>query len=159
MLTTSSPSCWTNCANGRDCIGWSACRCTLKCRATLHRYRPPGVKMPRRLWRVTEAWIVQKHRHNRCGFWHRLGGHLSKPIMADTTTTPKPSLTPPSAADPLITQPTHYTSLTPRQLKSAQAAGLLPEPIKLGRKLRAWRKSALDALLSGQATPTTAAAQ
>ena len=84
------------------------------------------------------------------------GGHLPKPIMADTKTTPKPSLTPPSAADPLITQPTHYTSLTPRQLKSAQAAGLLPEPIKLGRKLRAWRKSALDALLSGQATPTTA---
>ena len=66
------------------------------------------------------------------------------------------AINPPSAADPLITQPTRYTSLTPRQLKSAQAAGLLPEPIKLGRKLRAWRKSALDALLSGQATPTTA---
>ena len=75
--------------------------------------------------------------------------------MADTKTTPKPSLTPPSAADPLITQPTHYTSLTPRQLKSAQAAGLLPEPIKLGRKLRAWRKSALDALLIGNTTTAT----
>ena len=66
------------------------------------------------------------------------------------------AINPPSAADPLITQPSAYTALTPRQLKSAQAAGLLPEPIKLGRKLRAWRKSALDALLTGQASPSTA---
>lgn len=103
--------------------------------------------MPRRLWRVTEAWVVQKHRHKRCGFWHRLGGHLSKPIMADTTTTPNPHL---------ITAPSAYTGLTARQLKSAQAAGLLPEPLKLGIKLRAWKKSDLDRLLSGQATPSTA---
>ena len=67
------------------------------------------------------------------------------------------AINPPSAADPLITQPTHYTSLTPRQLKSAQAAGLLPPPVQLGRKLRAWRKSALDALLTGQAAQTTTA--
>lgn len=66
------------------------------------------------------------------------------------------AINPPSAADPLITQPSAYTTLTPRQLKAAQAAGLLPPPVQLGRKLRAWRKSALDALLTGQATPTTA---
>ena len=83
------------------------------------------------------------------------GAIVTQPGRLWTKTMTK-AINPPSAADPLITQPTHYTSLTPRQLKSAQAAGLLPEPIKLGRKLRAWRKSALDALLSGQATPTTA---
>ena len=69
--------------------------------------------------------------------------------MADTTTTPKPHL---------ITAPSAYTGLTARQLKSAQAAGLLPEPLKLGIKLRAWKKSDLDRLLSGQATPSTATA-
>ena len=61
-----------------------------------------------------------------------------------------------SSNDPLITQPSTYTGLHARHLRAAVAAGLLPEPIKLGRKLRAWRKSALDALLSGQATPSTA---
>lgn len=68
--------------------------------------------------------------------------------MADTTTTPNPHL---------ITAPARYTGLTARQLKSAQAAGLLPEPLKLGIKLRAWKQSDLDRLLSGQATPTASA--
>lgn len=61
-------------------------------------------------------------------------------------------------SDPLITQPSAYTSLTARQLKSAQTAGLLPEPLKLGIKLRAWKKSDLDKLMAGQASPSTATA-
>lgn len=67
--------------------------------------------------------------------------------MADTTTTPKPNL---------ITTPSAYTGLTARQLRSAVTAGLLPEPLKLGIKLRAWKQSDLDRLLSGKASPITA---
>lgn len=92
--------------------------------------------------------VVTNHATLKARLSHSQGDCGQKPMTK--------AINPPSAADPLITQPTHYTSLTPRQLKSAQAAGLLPEPIKLGIKLRAWRKSALDALLTGQATPTTA---
>ena len=61
-----------------------------------------------------------------------------------------------SSNDPLITAPTRYTGLHARHLRAAVAAGLLPEPLKLGIKLRAWKKSDLDRLLSGQATPSTA---
>lgn len=118
-----------------------------KMQQTLYFSRPPEVKMPRQLVASYRGMGAEIHGKKRCGFWHRLGGHLSKPIMADTTTTPNPHL---------ITAPSAYTGLTARQLKSAQAAGLLPEPLKLGIKLRAWKKSDLDRLLSGQATPSTA---
>ena len=69
--------------------------------------------------------------------------------MADTTTTPKSQL---------ITQPSAYTGLTSRQLKSAQAAGLLPAPLKLGIKLRAWKRADLDRLMTGEVSPSTATA-
>ena len=58
--------------------------------------------------------------------------------------------------DPLLThsEPSKYTGLTPTQLKAAVAAGLLPEPVRLGARLRGWRKSALDALI-GNTKATT----
>ena len=58
--------------------------------------------------------------------------------------------------DPLLThsEPTKYTGLKPTQLKAAVAAGLLPEPVRLGARLRGWRKSDLDRLLIGNTTTT-----
>lgn len=67
------------------------------------------------------------------------------------------AINPPS--DQWITQPAAYTHLSARQLKSAQTAGLLPAPLKLGIKLRAWKKSDLDRLMTGEVSPSTATAQ
>lgn len=70
----------------------------------------------------------------------------------------KNQITIPFSNDPLLvhSEPTKYTRLKPTQLKAAVAAGLLPEPVRLGARLRGWRKSSLDALI-GNTTPTITA--
>lgn len=60
-----------------------------------------------------------------------------------------------NSPDQLITQPSKHTGLTAKQLMLAVAAGRLPEPIRLGVRLRAWKRSDLDRLVTGQTAPTT----
>ena len=56
----------------------------------------------------------------------------------------------------LHSKPSAYTGMTSQQLRAAVRAGRLPEPVRVGQRLRGWWQSDLDRLLIGKASPSTA---
>ena len=54
----------------------------------------------------------------------------------------------------LHSKPSAYTGMTSQQLRAAVRAGRLPEPVRVGQRLRGWWQSDLDRLLIGNTTTT-----
>lgn len=110
------------------------------------------MKKPDYLWRVTGLyWMQSKQTKSASDCIQTEGVCCLKVFIVKTN---------PIQGDTLLlhSKPSQHTGLTAAQLKVAVRAGRLPEPVRVGQRLRGWWQSDLDRLLATtpNTTPTTA---